>query len=175
MDRKIKQNKLKNKKAVLTGTTLFVFLVIYFSEFLQFLTAVNFVEVGMSIDFILLRCSFVNLSESNTINFFVLFSDLIFIMLFVEISYRTLKKIPIGFWRFTLILFIVLSLGFIIISVFYGFFTSIVFNTVNDWITYYKFINASLEEKIIYSLGFVLSTFLYLTRITRRLIKYIKP
>lgn len=174
MDRKIDEQKIRNKKAVLAGTAFFFISSFFLSEIFQYFISLNFCDVNLSFILIFPQTNFISVNSNNYINFFALSSDLLFILLMIEIAYQLLKKVGEGFWRYSLILFIILSLGLIIISIFFGFYTVIIHNYNNDWITFFNVIQAVLEEKIIYSLGFVLATFLYLNLITRRIIKYIK-
>lgn len=171
---KIIEKKIRNKKAVLTGTAFFYLSVLYLSEIFQYLLSSMFSRVSLEFNYVYLSNNYEILNSSNFINFIILLSDIFFIMITVEIAYNILKKLAIGFWRYVVILFIVLSLGFIILDVFYGFFSIIVHNSNNDWTKFFVVIQASFQERIIYSLGFILTTFLYLNLITRRIIKYIK-
>lgn len=174
MDRKIDSKKVKNKKAVLTGTALFFISAFYLSELFQYVVSINFTDVKLNFNFIFLSNRFEAFNTSNLINSISLFADIIFIMITVETAYFFLKRLPLGYLRFTIILFIVLSLGMIILNVFYGFISALLHSYNNDWIQFFNVVHASFQEKIIYSLGFILTMFLYLNLITRRIIKYIK-
>jgi hypothetical protein len=174
LDRKIDSKKIKNKKAVLTGTAFFFISAFYLSELFQYVVSINFTDVKLDLNFIFLSNTYEAFNSSNLVNSISLFADIFFIMLTVETAYYFLKKLPLGYLRFTIILFIVLSLGMIILNVFYGFISVLLNGANNDWIQFFNIVRASFQEKIIYSLGFILTIFLYLNLITRRIIKYIK-
>ncbi len=168
---------MKNKKSILIGIILSLFFIFFVNGLLQFLFAtligvtteeVKFSFAGFS--------SIVLIDETKNIylNSALILAPIIAVVFIIEIAFIVLGKSALGLLRYSTIVFLLLTSGYLIITIFYGLFQLALFPASNSlWISLSKL--WQLENNQTYVLlGFVLVvTLAYLQMIQKRLMQYI--
>lgn len=177
MSHKEEQKSSGNSRVVIWGTLSGLFSVIFISEFFQALTAVIFnAGFGGFVFFdSVFYCRYSLPDEmSQFLKIIISLSPILYSIISLEISLILLKKTKLGFWRFYLILFIIINAGYLIIKFFYGAFAVILAISENDWENFIGILKIEGNGKIPVVFFLIVILIAYLNIVSKRLMNYLE-
>lgn len=168
---------MKNKKSLLIGLILAAVVVLFFSGVLQYLLLLflnvevekfHFTMFAFSPTFTLTEYSNIYL---NTVLF--LFPILINLII-LEFCLFLLGKLPLGVWRYSLIVCLVIMAGYIIVFTFYGL-IELIIAPQNDsiWTKVIKLWELDGTQIYVFVSLTILAIFTYLQFLQKRLMQYL--
>lgn len=168
--------KIKNKSSLITGMLLSILFLLYLPELFQYLLSI-ILGVNSHLEFVFIVPV---VTIENTVNS-SLFSQItvgfvhyLYLVVICESGSFLLGKSYVGFYRFSLIIFLLVHAGYLL---FYTFFNAVVtileLTVVNDWKNI--FINLSLSNLQYFIIIFliIILTAGYLNLLSKRILKYV--
>ena len=170
------KDKMKNKKSILIGIILAILFILFFNGVFQYLLLLLFNANIEKFEFSMLGFfPTVQLKENiNILNTFFLLLPIIISIIFIELSFTLLNKLPLGVLRYSAIIFILVVMGDVIVFTFYGA-IQLLLNPLSNSL-WSKLISLwQLSGGKIYVLIFfiILVLFAYLQLLQKRLMKFI--
>ena len=171
------KDKMKNKKSILIGIILAILFILFFNGVFQYLLLLLFNANIEKFEFSMLGFfPTVQLKENINIyiNTFFLLLPIIISIIFIELSFTLLNKLPLGVLRYSAIIFILVVMGDVIVFTFYGA-IQLLLNPLSNSL-WSKLISLwQLSGGKIYVLIFfiILVLFAYLQLLQKRLMKFI--
>lgn len=167
----------KNWQPIIFAVFLAIVQILWLKELFQFLIASLIgVELSeISFNFILLNFYFEPTpGTSMPILFLLYFSPIIYLVLCTETTSLFLRKTPAGVYRFFIIVFVLIILGFLIIHIFYNA-VLLILNPglTNDWITLAIYLRLDEVGRMILAFGVIFLFVFYLNMQGRRVTNYI--
>ena len=171
------KNIIKNKSAI-AGGLIAAFIVIFFlDDLFQGLCGYLFNAVPINFEFgwtgltVVINLANVNFIFSKII---IILSPVISIILSIELSHYFLKKLPLGFFRFSILVFQLILAGYLMITVFYGAVSILLKSEVNNiWVNLATVFELSEGKEIVLIFLMVIILFGYLNLIQKRISNYI--
>ncbi|MFH1196271.1 MAG: hypothetical protein V1720_11190 [bacterium] len=165
----------QNKPALLSGILSGLISAIFLTELFQAFTTIvlngEFSGFGFSMKGFYCNYSFApGLSAFTEI--LISLSPVIFSIFVIELASFFLRKTGLGFYRFTLIVFVLINVGYLIIKFFYGAFAVIFKMPDNDWTFFLQSIGVEGQAVIPVIFFAIIFLIAYLNFSSRRLIKY---
>ena len=118
------RNKLiKNKPAILLGGGSALILVLFGLEFLQFYIAVlaDAGNTALNFSYFFPAAEYtINESSSDFINYFVMLTPIIVSITFLQVTSLLLFRFPLGFYRYSLMIFQLIILGYLLLYLLYS-------------------------------------------------------
>ena len=169
--------KVKNKTALITGIIIGLLTVLFLNRFFQGLMAymAGAADVEFGFAGIWFTCYFNIMEGLSTFIYILIYTaPLLFIVIMLGIGNLILKKSSLGLTRYSVIVFFLVNVGYIIINVFYGTFSVVLqTNAGNDWYRLFQFLGFSGNQGIALIFFVIVSLIIYVNISTKRLIKYI--
>ena len=170
------KDKMKNKKSILIGIILAILFILFFNGVFQYLLLLLFNANIEKFEFSMLGFfPTVQLKENiNILNRFFLLLPIIISIIFIELSFTLLNKLPLVVLRYSAIIFILVVMGDVIVFTFYGA-IQLLLNPLSNSL-WSKLISLwQLSGGKIYVLIFfiILVLFAYLQLLQKRLMKFI--
>ena len=168
---------MKNKKSILIGFILAILFILFFNGVFQYLLLLLFNANIEKFEFSMLGFfPTVQLKENINIyiNTFFLLLPIIISIIFIELSFTLLNKLPLVVLRYSAIIFILVVMGDVIVFTFYGA-IQLLLNPLSNSL-WSKLISLwQLSGGKIYVLIFfiILVLFAYLQLLQKRLMKFI--
>ena len=101
------------------------------------------------------------------------FTPYIYLILSIEVVSLILKKRPLVEWRFFIVIFILVQLGYLLIHIFYSAVILILRPAIeNDWIALSLYQNFDQTERFVFAFGVIFLFVFYLNMSTKRIMKY---
>ena len=172
-----KEKLIKNKSSILSGLLLGITTIYFFTELFQGFVAYLFGAENLiySMKGFFFSADFILPGELNSLSYiFILTSNVIFIIVLIEFTMLGLKKTGLGFYRYSLILFQLVMVGYLIVNIFYGAFSIFInVDLNNNWLLLSEYLGINGPSKIAYMFFVVLILLAYLNMVSRRIQKYI--
>lgn len=171
------KDKIKNKKAVITGLAIAMAAGMYLAELFQTLAAWALGASGVKVNFGIVYVTSVYSVESLTSSFAITaicLSPFIFHVLCLELGTVVLRATPWGFKRFTAIMFQVTTIGFLLLRAFYGSFSVVMSSgSETDFNILVNFLQLSETIKVFFAFFIIIIFFTYVSLVTGRIRLYI--
>jgi hypothetical protein len=129
---------------------------------------INFFWLYISSDF--------TLSENfNSFTKIILYgSSFIFNIFLIEVGQKIVKKLKLGTFRFSIILFLIFNIGYLIFNLFYGALTSIIYPGIDtDWNNLMSHLELNNGSKVVFMFFIILIFIFYLNFTFKRIKQYI--
>lgn len=171
-----KVKKIKNKKALFAGIFTGFITILFLGELFQILLAfvagtenihLKFLITGLKSEFILPE------QLNNVISAIIYLGTEILLILLFEIGIIFLKRTGVGIARFSLIVFEIIIIGFLIVDVFYGAIRVLLRMEGNDWIDLVNRLDLSFEGGIVFMFFVIITFIIYLNFSSKRIMNYI--
>ncbi len=174
-DNRVKE--IKNIKAILIGAAAGLILILFLAELFQAATAlIAGCESGdIIIDFAGLEYGLVFPEEMPDLYFyFIYLSPVMFLYMALFSVSRILQQTTLGFWRYSMISFIIFTLGYVLLYIFYNSFPVVLqAGADSDWEKLCSLAEFSLGGRIAFVMAMVILCFLFLMILTGRINKFI--
>lgn len=168
---------IKNKSSLFTGVFAGLFVCLFCTQFIQGLLAKlsGAEEISFEFSRYLFSAQFLLPGDLTSISYIVILtSHILSLIFFSELAVWGLKKTRLGFYRYSLILFLIIISGYMIINIFYGAFSVFVnIDLNNTWLLLSEYLGITGPSKISYMFFVIILLIAYLNLISRRLLKYI--
>lgn len=167
----------KNWTPIIIAAIMTLFQIIWFKELFQWLIGV---VVGVEVSHLEFR--FIGLhhyfepspNTSFPLLFLLYLSPIIYLLVSIEIASFFLRKIPQGVYRFFILVFILLQLGYLLFYIFYNSVLLIINPGLeNQWIAMSIYLGFGDAERFIFVFGIIFLFVFYLNMSTKRVINYI--
>lgn len=167
----------KNWAPIIVAAIMTLFQIIWFKELFQWL--IGF-AVGAEVSQLEFR--FIGLhhyvepapNTSFPLLFLLYLSPIIYLLLSIEISSFFLRKTPHGVYRFFILVFILLQLGYLLIYIFYNSVLLLINPGLeNQWIAMSIYLGFGEFERFIFVFGIIFLFVFYLNMSTKRVINYL--
>ncbi len=168
---------LKNWIPIISAFLLFLVQILFLKEIFQFIIA-NLIGVDVSIlTFIFPSLSFNFEPNPDTLLPFIVFmylAPLIYLIISIEFTSLFLKKSTVGIYRYFLLIFILLQLGYLLIKIFYNAVILILNPGLkHDWIAMSIAFGFGDFDRIIFSFAIIFLFVFYLNISIKRVTSYI--
>lgn len=171
-----KGNRIKNKSSLITGLLVGIVSVAFLPELFQALLALIFdFEFNFELFLIFPQIAISSFRPDDVVfNLIVRFAPFIFLLLSCEVGAYLLRPTYPGFYRYTLLMYILTNVGYML---FYVFLNSIVvilnIELLTDWSSFLILLEVDHIGSLIYIFPLIIVLAVYLNFITKRILKYV--
>jgi len=171
-----KDNRIKNKSSLVSGFLAGLFSIAFFPELFQALVAfvLNF-EFSFKISVIFPQVTVSSFKPDDIfINTIVRLVPLIYLMLVCELGAFSLRFTLPGFYRYSLLMFILVNMGYMLFFLFLNAIVVILnLKLLTDWSSLLILLNVDHLGSLIYLFPLIIIVAVYLNFITKRILKYV--
>ena len=172
----MEQKSIKNKNSIIIGFLTGIVTITFLPEIFQSLIHLIISDFPQSLNFNGLFVLKYNIEADKSLISSIIISGSPFIILIIvsEISFFVLKKTSLGFNRYSLIIYLIILNGFLIIKTFYGCFVIVLqSDLLNDVFVLSSTLFENIEGQIVFVFLLVIILTVYLNLVIKRISNYI--
>ena len=167
----------KNWNAIILAGFLTLVQILFIKELFQWMLCVIFGTEVSELTFGIFYLSHYFEPNPNTLMpvlFLLYLAPLLYLVFSIELASLFLKKFPQGMIRFSILIFILLQIGYLLVKIFYNAVLLILNPGLeNDWIAMSIYLGFGDMERFIFAFGIIFLFVFYLNLSTRRVTNYI--
>lgn len=168
--------KKKNLIPIATGTLFALVNVLFLAGIVEYISASVFGahSLAYGFNFYSFYCEFEFAADaSSVLVVFTYLSPLLYAMLMLEVANFFLRRSPVGAFRFGIIFFILINLGYLIAKIFYGGISLVLYNPGNKFVQMANNLELGKSGRVLAAFLLVILLIGFINYTTIKLNKYI--
>lgn len=167
---------IKNKSSVIAGTISGIVTLCFLPEVFQMVISLLF-GIGYTMNYFLIF-PYITLAEISSVSLsaaiFSGFAPFFYLLLVCETGSFFLKKTYPGFYRYSLIIFLLVNLGYILFFTFLNAISlALELNFLNDWLYVFRTAEIPYPKFLLYVFVIIVIIAVYLNLLTKRIMKFV--